>query len=511
MIGQSKGTILIVDDQASAREVMRGFLLNEGYKLAFAHDGPTGLAQAAQLNPDLILLDVMMPGMDGFEVCRQLRTDPQLADVLIIMITAKDDRQSRLEGLEAGADDFLGKPVDYAEFITRVRTMTRLNRHRRLRALELQLERDRTQAILDTLGEAVIVTDLNGDIQYINPVTVALTGYSRNELLGRNWRLGQSRETIAKFDRRMLDRLLTGQTWYGEITITRKDGSTYEAALTVAPLFSSHRSATTAISSFVSVHRDITPLKQAERSKNEFVSNVSHELRTPLSVITLLSDNLDSLYNYLLDDKRRQMVRDIQKHAEVLNNLISDVLELSRIDSGRLPSKREVVDLAELACELVSEIQPLAQQSAHTLTVKANGALPVLGHKAQLQQVVRNLLNNAIKYTSDGGYICCETQALSPSTVDQTWPEAATLPTGRWVALKVTDNGIGIAREHLAHIFERFYRVKAEHKIRGTGLGLSICRDLIDLHQGRIAVASEPGRGSTFAIYLPLLAEPPHP
>jgi PAS domain S-box-containing protein len=424
------------------------------------------------------------------------------------MITAKDDRQSRLEGIEAGADDFLGKPVDYAEFIARVRTMTRLNRHRRLRALEFQIERDRTQAILDTLGEAVIVTDINGDIQYINPVTVSLTGYSRNDLLGRNWRLGQSHETIAKFDRRMVDRLMAGQTWYGEITITRKDGSTYEAALTVAPLFSSRRGNTPTIDSFVSVHRDISPLKQAERSKNEFVSNVSHELRTPLSVITLLSDNLDSLYYYLVDDKRRQMVQDIQKHAEVLNNLIGDVLELSRIDSGRLSLERETVDLADLARELVDEVQPLAQQSHHTLTVLANGPLPVIGQKAQLQQIVRNLLNNAIKYTPNGGHICCETRSLSSALSDATWPQAATLPEGHWVGLRVTDNGIGIASEHLSHIFERFYRIKAEHQIRGTGLGLSICRDLIDLHQGQIAVASEPGQGSTFAIYLPLLEEP---
>src|SRR4051794_35001886 len=125
------GTILIVDDTPAARLAMEGLLIPEGYQLNFASNGPEALAKAPELIPDLILLDVMMPGMDGYEVCRRLRLHEQLKEVPIILLTALDDRESRIAGLEAGADDFISKPFDRTELRARLRAMMRLNRYRR--------------------------------------------------------------------------------------------------------------------------------------------------------------------------------------------------------------------------------------------------------------------------------------------------------------------------------------------------------------------------------------------
>ncbi|MCB0164050.1 MAG: response regulator [Anaerolineae bacterium] len=508
---KNTSTILIVDDQESSRQVLRGLLLNDGYNLAFATNGEEALGLAAELLPDLILLDVMMPGMNGFEVCQKLRLDPHLSEILIIMVTALDDKRSRLRGLEVGADDFVNKPVDAAELKARVKTITRLNRHRRLRSLELQAERDRTRAILEALGEAVVVTDIDGYIQYLNPAAITLTGFSAKEALGQDWRVWQTEETQTKLKTQILSTLFAGETWYGEVVNRRKDGSTYDAALTIAPLFTPANHAGSTIMGFVSVQRDITPLKQAERSKNEFVSNVSHELRTPLSVITLISDNLEGLYDRLDDAKRRKMIRDIQKHTESLNNLIGDVLEISRIDSGRISMDREVLNLTQLAREQVEEILPLAQQKGQSIRVVGKKQLNVLGNQAQLQQIVRNLLNNAIKYTPDSGEIICTCAHLSIPNPDNSpefyhqWPGCLELSPGKWATLRVIDNGAGINDDHVAYVFDRFYRAKSQQNIRGTGLGLSISRDLVKLHNGHIAVASEVGQGSVFAIYLPLI------
>ncbi|MCB0209053.1 MAG: response regulator [Anaerolineae bacterium] len=514
---KNQSTILVVDDQESARHVLRGLLIKDGYNLHFASNGAEALRKAAELLPDLILLDVMMPGMNGFEVCQSLRTDPKLSEVLIILVTALDDRKSRLRGIEAGADDFINKPVDPAELSARVKTITRLNHHRRLRSLELRAERDRTQAILETLGEAVIVTDTDGYIQYFNPAAIKLTGFSTEEVLGQNWYIWQTEETQMRFKEQIFDTLFAGKPWYGEVVNKRKNGTTYDAALTVAPLFTpTHNHEKSTIVGFVSVQRDITPLKQAERSKNEFVSNVSHELRTPLSVITLLSDNLDGLYDRLDEVKRRKMIRDIQKHTESLNNLIGDVLEISRIDSGRISMEREVVDLSNLAREQVEEMLPLVHKKEQSMRVTGSSRLNVLGNRAQLQQIIRNLLNNAIKYTEDGGEIVCNCARLSlplaSSNPDITvqWPNCEDLADGQWVALRVVDTGMGIDRQHIPHLFERFYRAKAQQNIRGTGLGLSISRDLVELHGGKITVASEMGKGSTFAIYFPLVENRQH-
>ncbi len=137
----SANTVLIVDDNPLGREALGDVLAPEGYTLAFAPDGPTALAAAAELRPDVILLDVMMPGMDGFEVCRRLRADVELCEVPVLMVTALDDRASRLKGIESGADDFVSKPFDRIELRARIRTIMRLNRYRKLRDEHLRLEK----------------------------------------------------------------------------------------------------------------------------------------------------------------------------------------------------------------------------------------------------------------------------------------------------------------------------------------------------------------------------------
>lgn len=503
------GTILIVDDQESVRQVLAGLLGGKGYRLGVARSGAEALVKAAELLPDLILLDVMMPGMDGFEVCRRLRADPLLAETPILLLTALDDRDSRLEGIEAGADDFITKPYNHIELEARVRTVTRLSRQRRLRALELQAQHDRTQAILEAVGEAVVVANAEGLVQYLNPAAVELTGFTSEEALGQNWGLWLSEAAEASLYDEILEMVYDGQTWRGEVTNKRKDETVYDVALTVAPLYLPGQP--DQVSGFVSVQRDITPLKKAEQAKNEFVSNVSHELRTPLSVLTLVSDNLDTFYERLSDERRRKMIRDIQKHTQVLNDLIVDVLEISRIDSGRVSLGREVVNLVQLAQAEVEEILPLAHQKSQALELTGTDCLEVSANKAQLCHIIRNLLANAIKYTPEGGRIICDCVAFTApfreGHAEFSWPGSNTLPAGSWAALRVVDTGIGINAEHLPHLFDRFYRVNSQQLIRGTGLGLAIARKLIELHEGQIAVASTPGQGSCFAFYLSLLEQ----
>lgn len=164
-------TILIVDDTPSARKTLESLLKTEGYRLVFATSGPEALACAADLLPDLILLDVMLPEMDGYEVCRRLRAMPEIAEVAIIMVTSLDDRASRLRGLDAGADDFLSKPFDWAELRSRVRTITRLNRCRRLSD-----ERQRYELLIRLSPDGIIMVDAAGVIVLANEAAGSLLG-----------------------------------------------------------------------------------------------------------------------------------------------------------------------------------------------------------------------------------------------------------------------------------------------------------------------------------------------
>ncbi len=531
--------VLIVDDDAMVRETLRTCLGREGYTLEFATNGLDALTQATATLPDLIILDVMMPQMDGFQVCRHLRADPLLAQVPIILLTGLDDHDSRIEGAQAGADDFISKPYDRTELRARVRTITRLNRYRRLleererrqgaeqevhrlyqelqryaqslettvseRTQELQEARDRMQAILESLGEAVIVTDAQQIIRYVNPTFTALTGYAQQEAEGQMvswWRnIHHSTETIDQ----LLEAVYRGQARTAEVMGRRADGALYDALLTVTPLL---RSDQTMGIGFVGVSRDITLLQEANRIKDRFVSNVSHELRTPLSVMTMTAGNLDVFYERLDDRQRRDMIRDLRAQTRLLNDLIGDILEISRLDSQRGEPERTRLDMRLVIEGEANKQRPIAESKGLTWQVVGTEPLMVRGNERQLGQIVRNLLDNAIKYTPAGGRITCEYRLLAP-TEDPTarseqWPGCDLLQNGIWAACRVCDTGIGIAAEHLPHIFERFYRVKAQSNIPGTGLGLSIVKGLVEQHGGHVGVTSAPDRGSIFAFYLPI-------
>jgi len=374
------------------------------------------------------------------------------------------------------------------------------------RTRELKVERDRTQAILESLGEAVIVSDVSGAVLYTNPAAAALTGFGSEDALGQDWWALQGDDHSSAAHARAQAALRGRKTWRGELTCRRKDGSLYTAEVTVTPLLSPDDSH--CLIGSVWVQRDISLLKEAERIKDQFVSNVSHELRTPLSVLTLAVGNLDRLYHRLDDDKRTAMVSSIREQVSLLNDLVGDVLEISRIDSGGISTERQPVDLARLVREEADRQRPLARARRQVLRVAGLETLIVRGVAGHLRQVIRNLIDNGIKFTPEEGEIICEcgVQTASPQWIGS-GPGAARSegpPSGRWGVLRVADTGIGIEQKDIPHLFDRFFRVKTQGSIPGTGLGLSIAQELVVLHGGHIAVASTPGEGSTFFVFLPL-------
>ena len=177
-------TILIVDDLSIGRDTLESLLYGQGYILIFAENGENALKKAAVTPPDLILLDVMMPEMDGFEVCRRLRADQLLSEVPIIMVTALDDLASRIQGIEAGADDFISKPFNAMELRARVKTITRLNRYRRLLRSDEQIHEQ--AALLDIAQDAILVFDLTNKILFWNKSAERIYGWTKQEALGQN-------------------------------------------------------------------------------------------------------------------------------------------------------------------------------------------------------------------------------------------------------------------------------------------------------------------------------------
>ena len=405
---------------------------------------------------------------------------------------------------------------------------------------ELQRSEDLFRTIVETAPSFLLITDAEGRNTYVSPGCEKVLGYTPQELM--DGVVPWVHEDDFSSAQEIYVRAFQKRTGYRdfEYKAVKKDGEVWYASSSWEPLWDEVGD----FEGFVLQTTDITERKRAEealeaeramlaqrvaertadlraanaelaqvaRLKGEFISNVSHELRTPLSVITLVSGNLDALYERLDDNRRRKMIQDIRAYVREMNHIVGNVLEVSRIDSGRVSMERYPVELAQLMHEEVERQTPLAGQKSHTLSVDGFEHLPVWGNDGQLRQVFRNLLDNAIKYTPAGGQIRCECRLWEPERGDgrslgAEWPGVGDLPDGRWAAFRVADNGIGIDREDLPRVFERFYRAQVRGDETGTGLGLSIAQDLVELHGGWIAVDSTPGQGSSFAVYLPLLEE----
>ncbi len=239
----------------------------------------------------------------------------------------------------------------------------------------------------------------------------------------------------------------------------------------------------------VSVVEDITYLKAMDLMKNEFVAMVAHELRSPLAAIQQqISVILQGLAG-AVTEKQQELLGRSQERANGLLDMIRDLLDISKMDTGRSFQQKEHLDLFPLADKTVSFLQPQAQAKNQILTLQTQQDLPLINADPQaMEEILTNLISNAIKFTPEGGTI----QVLLKPEFD-------------YLLIQVSDNGIGIAQKDLPRIFDKFYRVKSEktRKIVGTGLGLPIVKQIVEAHLGYVRVESQPDQGSSFKVFIP--------
>lgn len=361
------------------------------------------------------------------------------------------------------------------------RQATNLARQVADRTFELRQERDRTLAILESAGEGILLTDVDARILYANPAMEKQTGYQREELINQKTKLFSSEQTPQATIADLWDTVFRGEPWAGEMVNRRKDGTLYDVSVVVTPL---RDRKTEELSGFVSVHSDITRLKELDRLKSEFVSTVTHELRTPLTNIkTYLS-----LLERGRPEKRPYYLQVLNDETERLTRLIQDLLDLSRLEMAATRVEAAQADFAAQMTAVLAECRPLARKKEITLTDDLPDDLPlVFMTDDHLQQVLSNLLMNALSYTPAGGHVSIRVEEEE-----------------RNIWCHIADDGPGIPSPEMERIFERFYRgsVALDEGVPGTGLGLSITKMIVERYEGAIAVESESGKGSRFSIRL---------
>lgn len=366
---------------------------------------------------------------------------------------------------------------------------------------QITLEKSRLESVLTSITEAILVTDQSGRILMGNRTFEMLFGVSE-AIEGRMpIELVRHRDVQDAIEQT----LKTGQAVF--LDLIRSDGRESHFDVQVAPILQDDH-----IAGSVTIFYDITELRRLERIRKDFVANVSHELRTPL---TTIKGCAATLADGALDNKEasQRFVQMINTHADRLHNLVEDILDLSRIESGALPLEIGVYPVQEMVNTAVGQIRPLAKEKTLAIEINIKENVRVQCDRKLIEQALLNLLDNAVKYTPEGGKIWIQTRDFKQAeNVEnnrenrRNGPEEGGNQTRtRRIALEVRDTGIGVPLSDMDRIFERFYRVDKgrSRAMGGTGLGLSIVRHIMDAHGERVYVESEQGKGSTFGLTLP--------
>jgi signal transduction histidine kinase len=540
--------ILIVDDQPDNLYVLERLLKGHRYGVMRAEDGKTALQIAEEQRPDLILLDVMMPEMDGFEVVKHLRDSVATRSIPVVLLTANaPDERLKIQGLKLGADEYLTQPINNNELLARVQALLR-TKHTQdelvARNTQLSALLDIVQASTSTLelvevGRRLIDRALSaahmdlGGIWLRDDgmlVPLAQHGYSpevaqeQREIPLAESRIGtrvlQNQEVVygSTDDLEGVDRVLAHNAQMiialpllhrGKVLGLLHLGTTQPRSFKaedLAFLGAIANAAAVAVQNarlFAEANYQREQLEQLDHEKDEFISIVSHELKNPLASIKGYASLLQRRARK--DSALESSVKGLEVIEQQVNRmslLLDQLRDVSQIGMDRFMIDAEPMDLVELTQRIALDMQATTTDHRIELDIP-DEPLMTEADEFRMSQVLSNLISNAIKYSPNGGKIdivVCRTDEPPHRPLD--------LSRGNWVTVSVTDCGIGIPKEVQSRLFERFYRApNAKGKISGMGLGLYITREIIQRHGGYMWLESEERQGSTFGVALRLIPE----
>jgi signal transduction histidine kinase/DNA-binding response OmpR family regulator len=519
--------ILVVDDQKISRVTLASILSEADHNVRAEAGGPAGIATARAWLPDVIILDVHMPGMDGFEVVERLKDDPVTESIPVIFLTGDPPTDELIvRGLRLGAYDFLSKGCSKAELLARVGVMERIKRSHTELAAIARISDALLQSVKPESLARKFVTEV-GAVFRASAAALAVERHGRNTLhvarnIDRSDRsilgmlaavgdpLKSARAAVSDIlDPGQIDRLVTpyvGRS-YGSVAVAcvrrgpgaalvvvlAEEADAFRAEIDGPLLRNLSTQAAIAIEHALLNERARAQARDLERAiteRSRFFASLSHELRTPINAVIGYNHLLREEIFGPLNERQAEAIEKGNRSAQHLLELVDDILDISKIEAGKLEIFPEDVDLAGLLDDTATTLQIQARQKDIELAVHAPRTLVARTDPARVRQIVLNLLSNAVKFTNEGRI---------DVRLDRDGDDG--------IAIRVSDTGPGIPAVDHERIFEEFEQGSTAGGPTGTGLGLAISRRLAELLGGRLTVESEVGAGSTFTLVLPLAIE----
>jgi signal transduction histidine kinase/FixJ family two-component response regulator len=473
--------VLLADDNPDMRDYVTR-LLSDRYEVNAVSSGDEALEAALNHPPDLILSDVMMPGLDGFALLRELRARPQTRTIPVVLLSARAGEESRVEGLGAGADDYLIKPFTARELLARVASHLSMSRKRREAEEALKQSQATLQSFYDSSTFLMGVVEIPSDEivpVYCNAAAANFFGVPRatDDLWIRHYRQSQREGGSIHFE--YMHPRASDSIWLSASVNYLGNGPTGR------PRFSFIAEDITVRKKHDDLlRRSNEDLKRANADLEQFAYSASHDLQEPLRQVAIYSQMLERKYAARLDSQASEYLGFCIEGAQRMEMLISDLLAYSQ-STRSFDSPPQRVDTNEVLETVKKNLATRIQETGAVISV---GDLPVVyGDSVPLMHVFQNLVSNALKYRGD-----------APPLVSV----SAEKHQGYW-RFAVRDNGIGIAEQFHEQIFGIFKRLHPRNEYPGTGIGLAICQKVVERYGGRIWVESEEGHGSTFFFTLP--------
>ncbi len=470
--------LLIVDDDTSLCGNLKNFFERHKYKVETANDGLSAVTVMERFHPNLMFLDIGLPGQSGIEVLKQVKEkDPS---VRVIMITGQTEDELMRQARVLGADDYVTKPftLEYLSGEVLDKLHKQLFYELRSASADLAIEQEKVEVLFDQMTDGVIMFDAQGMIFVANPVARTLLGLSGDlTTMNAEKAFSSFKGEVLSISFKELDALAGNR-----FDLIREEPKKLYLNVRINPI----RSRKQELFGYLAILRDVTQEKRAENAMHRFISLISHKLRTPLVAMRgyppmLLSPNATSP----LDDFQRTAVQTILKECLRLESLVNELIAFSSLEPGEL--SKQPVGLGDIVKEAQKIIPDEFKKQAAGVKVDADlSKLMVEADPTLLQHAFRNLIENAFKFGAKELHIKARRDS-------------------GFVVVQFADNGPGIPPEDRERIFERFYQVDKDFvgQVPGAGLGLTVVKETVQAHGGTVWVESSNGKGATFFVKLP--------